>query len=445
MAFLAMRGLAIRATRAGGMIMKIGISSGARAASKFIMGFGLVSMLMDIVYEGALSVQGPLLASLGASAATVGLISGLGEATSLAGRLVTGPLADRVGRYWLFAIAGYAITALAVPAMGLAGSVVTVGILVVVERMGKAVRTPSRDAMISHASAAVGRGKGFALHELMDQIGATLGPLIVSGILFATGGEYGRALGVMVLPGAAAIAVLAWLRHRNPDPARFEQGAAGSDDSVAVPNGAADPSASAARTADPVATSAASVAQALPRQFWAYSLFCGLSLIGVATFAVLSFHMVGIGVDESFVPVMYAIAMLVDGLSALATGALYDRMGPKTLVVLPVLSACIPLFAYGDSFAPVAVGVVLWGLTTGVQESTMRAYVADLLPSDQRATGYGYFALVTGVGTMLGGAISGFMYGSFGPAAIRVFALGIEAVALLALMRLIRRGSVKTR
>lgn len=445
MAFLAMRGLAIRATRAGGMIMKRGISSGARAASKFIMGFGLVSMLMDIEYEGALSVQGPLLASLGASAATVGLISGLGEATSLAGRLVTGPLADRVGRYWLFAIAGYAITALAVPAMGLAGSVVTVGILVVVERMGKAVRTPSRDAMISHASAAVGRGKGFALHELMDQIGATLGPLIVSGILFATGGEYGRALGVMVLPGAAAIAVLAWLRHRNPDPARFEQGAAGSDDSVAVPNGAADPSASAARAADSVATSAASVAQALPRQFWAYSLICGLSLIGVTTFAVLSFHMVGIGVDESFVPVVYAIAMLVDGLSALATGALYDRMGPKTLIVLPVLSACIPLFAYGDSFAPVAVGVVLWGLTTGVQESTMRAYVADLLPSDQRATGYGYFALVTGVGTMLGGAISGFMYGSFGPAAIRVFALGIEAVALLALMRLIRRRSVKTR
>lgn len=443
MAFLAMRGLAIRAARAGGMIMKSGISTGARAASKFIMGFGLVSMLMDIVYEGALSVQGPLLASLGASAATVGLISGLGEATSLAGRLVTGPLADRVGRYWLFAIAGYAITALAVPAMGLAGSVVTVGILVVVERMGKAVRTPSRDAMISHASAAVGRGKGFALHELMDQIGATLGPLIVSGILFATGGEYGRALGVMVLPGAAAIAVLAWLRHRNPDPARFERGTAGIDDPASAPNGAASPSAPAVRDADSVAAPVASAAQVLPRQFWAYSLFCGLSLIGVATFAVLSFHMVGIGVDESFVPVMYAIAMLVDGLSALATGALYDRIGPKTLMVLPVLSACIPLFAYGDSFAPVAVGVVLWGLTTGVQESTMRAYVADLLPSDQRATGYGCFALVTGVGTMLGGVISGFLYGSFGPAAIRVFAFGVEAVALLALVCLIRGRSVK--
>ena len=176
------------------------------------MGFGLVSMLMDVVYEGALSVQGPLLASLGATAATVGLISGLGEATSLMGRLVTGPLTDRAGRYWLFAIAGYAITALAVPAMGLAGSVAAVGALVVLERMGKAVRTPSRDAMISHASAAVGRGKGFALHELMDQIGATLGPLIVSAILVATGGAYAKALGVMLLPGAAAIAVLLFLR-----------------------------------------------------------------------------------------------------------------------------------------------------------------------------------------------------------------------------------------
>ena len=129
-------------------------SERVREASRFIVGFGLVSMLMDVVYEGALSVQGRCWRSLGATAATVGHL-GLGEATSLAGRLVTAPLADRVGRYWLFAIAGYAITALAVPAMGWAGSVLAVGVLVVVERLGKAVRTPSRDAMISHASAAV--------------------------------------------------------------------------------------------------------------------------------------------------------------------------------------------------------------------------------------------------------------------------------------------------
>lgn len=126
-----------------------------------ITSFGLVSMFVDIVYEGALAVQDPLLLSLGASAALVGLISGLGEVTSLAGRLFTGPAAGRTSRYWLFAIASYAITALAVPAMGLVGSVVAAAALIIIERLGKAVRTPSRDAMLSHASSAVGRGKGF--------------------------------------------------------------------------------------------------------------------------------------------------------------------------------------------------------------------------------------------------------------------------------------------
>lgn len=414
--------------------MRGGFTATARAASKFIMGFGVVSMLMDIVYEGALSVQGPLLASLGASAATVGLISGLGEATSLAGRLVTGPLADRVGRYWIFAIAGYAITALAVPAMGVAGSVLSVGILVVVERMGKAVRTPSRDAMISHASAAVGRGKGFALHELMDQIGATLGPLIVSGILFVTGGEYSRALGVMVLPGSAAIGVLAWLRHRNPDPAKFEEGAVGVG---AEPSDAGE--ASLARSTAP-AFPAALGFRDLPRQFWEYSLFCGLCLVGVATFAVLSFHMVGAGVSEALVPVLYAVAMLVDGVAALVTGSMYDRVGPKTLLALPVLSALVPVFAFSGSMVAMVVGVVIWGMTTGVQESTMRAYVADLLPSTARATGYGYFALVTGAGTMLGGTIAGFLYGTAGAGALIAFAFAIEAVAFFLLTRQLKRA-----
>lgn len=400
--------------------MKGRMGGRALAASRFIMGFGLVSMLMDVVYEGALSVQGPLLASLGATAATVGAISGLGEATSLMGRLVTGPLADRIGRYWLFAIAGYAITAIAVPAMGLAGSVAAVGALVVLERMGKAVRTPSRDAMISHASAAVGRGKGFALHELMDQVGATLGPLIVSSILVATGGEYGKALGVMLLPGAAAIAVLLFLRKKNPDPSRFEYG-----DQAAARDGLAGDS--------PIRRDAAPArigARELPASFWAYSLFCGFALVGVATFAVLSFHMVSVHVvDESFVPVVYAIAMLVDGAAAMVTGALYDKMGPKTLLSLPLLSALIPLFAYSDQASLVMVGVLIWGVTTGIQESTMRAYVADLLPSSQRATGYGCFALVVGAGTMLGGMIAGWLYGVGGAAAIIPFTFAIEAIA----------------
>ncbi len=186
----------------------------------FIATFGAVSMLMDIVYQAALSVQGPLLASLGATALVVGVVSGLGEATALVGRLFSGSLADRTGRYWLLAILGYAATAVAVPAMGFVGSLVGVSTLVVFERFGKSLRTPSRDAMLSHAESAVGTGKGFALHEVLDQIGAFGGPLATSALLSVTAGDYRVALGVMIVPGLAAIAVLLRLKHRVPRGAR---------------------------------------------------------------------------------------------------------------------------------------------------------------------------------------------------------------------------------
>ena len=150
-------------------------------------------------------MQGPLLSSFGANAFVVGLVSGLGEATALGGRLFSGPLADRTGRYWSFAILGSAATAIAVPAMGFAGSLVAVAALVIFERLGKSIRTPSRDAMISHASSAVGRGKGFAMHEVMDQIGAMAGPLAVPALLRLTGNDYRVALGLLVIPGIAAI------------------------------------------------------------------------------------------------------------------------------------------------------------------------------------------------------------------------------------------------
>lgn len=390
----------------------------------FIAGFGLVSMFMDIVYEGALSVQGPLLLSLGASSALVGVVSGLGEATSLAGRLVSGPAADRTGRYWLFAILGYAVTALAVPAMGFAGSVAAVSALIIVERLGKSLRTPSRDAMLSHASAAVGRGRGFALHELLDQVGAVCGPLAVAAILWATSSNYGAALGVLAVPGAVAVCILVLLRRRVPDPSAYEQG----------PAVAGEPPAAAGDAGDRPAR------LRLPRVFWAYAALCGLSLSGVATFAVMSYHMVSRGLmGAAAVPLVYALAMGVDALAAWVTGNLYDRVGPKTLLALPVLSACIPLFAYGDSLAAVLVGAVLWGLTTGVQESTMRAYVADLVPSSKRASAYGMFSVFTGVGTLLGGAVAGALYAGPGAGAIIAWTAAVQVLALAALAAVLKK------
>ena len=147
--------------------------------------FGLVSLLMDFVYEGARSITGPLLAGLGASAAQVGVVTGAGEAAALGLRLVSGPLADRTRRFWAWTIAGYALTAVTVPLLGLTGVLWAAGALVIAERVGKAVRSPAKDTLLSHATAATGRGRGFAVHEAMDQVGALIGPLIVAGMLAA--------------------------------------------------------------------------------------------------------------------------------------------------------------------------------------------------------------------------------------------------------------------
>lgn len=402
----------------------------------FIAGFGVVSMLMDIVYEGAISVQGPLLASLGATAALVGIVTGIGEGTALIGRLFSGPAADKTGHYWLFAILGYAITAVSVPAMGFAGSIVAVSSLIIIERFGKSLRTPSRDAMLSHAAAAVGKGKGFAIHEVLDQVGAIAGPLIVSAILSATHNDYAPALGVLAIPGIASICILLYVRHRTPHPRIYEEEtlAAAAQEEDAAP-------AVAKQAASPEATTDKAASLKLPPRFWLYTGFCGLVLAGVATFGVLSYHMVAANVvDDAVVPIIYAGAMAIDAVFAALTGVLYDKLGTKVLFALPLISAAIPWFAYSTNIGIILVGVLLWGASLGIQESTMRAAVSDMVPSDRRATAYGMFSVAIGIGSLLGGAMAGTLYSISVPLLIGYTSV-IEIVAFVLLAIIVKKRS----
>lgn len=144
-------------------------------AYRFIVLMGIVSMFGDITYEGARSITGPYLAVLGASAGIIGLVSGIGEFVGYALRLVSGRFADRAKAYWPLTFIGYGLI-LSVPLLGLVGYWHLAVLLIILERMGKAIRTPARDAILSHATKQVGRGWGFALHEALDQVGAIVGP-----------------------------------------------------------------------------------------------------------------------------------------------------------------------------------------------------------------------------------------------------------------------------
>ncbi|MEH0934204.1 MFS transporter [Micromonospora psammae] len=380
---------------------------------RFVTAFGVVSLLSDVVYEGARSVIGPYLATFGASATVVGLVTGAGEATALAGRLATGPLADRTRAYWPLVLVGYAVTMVAVPALGLATALWLAAALFIAERAGKAIRGPARDVMLSNAAAAVGRGKGFAVHEALDQAGAVAGPLLVAAVLAATAQNYRPAFLALAVPGVAGVLLLLWLRAGVPDPRRFEPG----------PRPGAAPAPPAAR---------------LPRVFWAYLAFTVLTTAGFATFGVLSFHLATRNVvPVAAVPVVYAAAMGIDAIAALASGWLYDRAGFRVLAAVPVLTALIPLAAFTTTTATAVVGVLAWGAVLGIQESTMRAAIADIVPAARRGTAYGVFAAGLGGATLVGGLLTGALY-DYSITALVITVAGIQAAALILFLAIVR-------
>ena len=366
-----------------------------------VVGFGLVSLSADMVYEGARSITGPLLASLGASALLVGLVTGAGEGLALVLRVVAGPLADRSGRYWSITLVGYALTAVCVPLLavtpflGAAGLVVACA-LILAERTGKAVRSPAKTALLAEAAGQVGHGRGFAVHKALDQVGAFAGPLLVAGVLALTSTLW-PGLALLAVPGAAAIVLLLWIRARFPDtPDR------------PAPSGAPGTAA----LTDPSAPTGITVPrEPLPRVFYLFAAAAGAASAGLVTFGVISFHLTEAHlVPVAAVPLVYAAGMAAEAPAALATGYLYDRWGAKVLLVLPFLVATVPALAFGSSALTVVAGVLVWGAAYGLQDSTVKALVADLVPRARRATAYGVFASIQGAAAVVGGVLAGALY-----------------------------------
>ncbi|MEA5454804.1 MFS transporter [Sinomonas sp. JGH33] len=387
-------------------------SSNRIGPTGFVLAFGVVSMLADVVYEGARSITGPFLATLGASGALVGFITGLGEAAALVLRLATGPLADRTRRYWPLTIAGYALTVVAVPVMSLAASLWQAAALVVAERFGKAVRTPARDTMLANAGGSIGHGMAFAVHEALDQVGAFLGPLLVALMVAVSG--YHLGFGVLAIPGALALLAVVLLRRAVPAPDHYDSPVR------AEPGG--DGQVTASR---------------LPRTFWWYSAFTAASMLGFATFAVISYHLeVRRVLPEPLIPVVYAVAMAAAGLAALGSGALYDRFGLRGLVAALPLTAAVPFLSFSTEAALVWIGAAVWGASLGMHEATFRAAVAKLVPRDRRATAYGVFTAVYGTAWLAGSTAMGALYEVSIPA-VAAFAVGTQLVALVLFVPLV--------
>ena len=364
--------------------------------TRFVMRLGLVSLFADFAYEGSHAILGSFLATLKANPMLVGLIAGAGELAGSSLRLFAGHFADRTRRYWPIMAGGYLANLLAVPTLALAQNLWVAVPLIWAERLGKGLRTPARNVVLAQAGEHLGAGRAFGLHTVLDQFGGLLGPLMVAGVVAGFG--YHAAFASLLIPAAASLVMLRYARLLAP-PLKAQP--------------AAEPSV------------------ALPSIFYGYMAFAALTVMGLAHFILFSYHLaVAHRLPAPWIPLLYALAMAINGLTALAAGRLFDRLGLKTLYLLPLLLLIAdPLQFLSRSPLGLVAAVIVWGAALGVQDGALRAGITRLVPARRLGAAFGLFDLGFGLAWMIGSLAMGALY-RIRPADLVIFGTVTEVLAL---------------
>jgi len=349
----------------------------ARAALRFVLMMGVVNFFADFTYEGGRGIVGEFLGSLGASGAIVGVVAGGGELAGYAIRSVSGMIADRTGRYWIDAWAGYIINMLCVPALALVGAWPAAAGLVVGERIGRGIRKPVMSAIIAQAGRDMGGGGlAFGINEFLDQLGATIGPLVVA-YAMVRGGGYHLGFGVLLIPAILTLVCLAPAnalgRHLTPTP--------GDPDEPPLKD---------------------------PAAFRRYLIGGAFMAAGFVDFALISLrfsrdHIVG----AAAVSVWFAVAMLVAAVAAPILGKLYDRFGSGVIAIGVTMSAVASPLAFLGFGGVALAGAALWGFGTAVVDALLLALIASVITKRRGATTFGFFDLIFGLAWFAGSAIAG--------------------------------------
>lgn len=375
-------------------------------AMMFLILFGIVSLFSDMTHEGASSIRGAYLALLGASAGAIGFISGLGELIGYSMRYLFGRITDRTRSYWPMVILGYVLDIIAVPALALVGEHgwIAACLLLVVQRMGKAIKKPAKDTIMSFAASQEGAGRSFGLQELLDQIGAFLGPVLLWLVMLGRTDAspirtYSLCFAVLAIPGGITLLLLLYTRSRFPNPEQFEP-----EPKEYIPF-------------------------RMKKSFILYIAGISLFAFGFIDYSLIVMHIsrtaalsgaAGL-ITEETLPLLYAGAMLIDAVSALFFGFLYDRIGVRSLIFSTLLSSGFAVFVFSMHSVPaLLVGIALWGIGMGAQESILKAAVSSMVPKSSRATGYGIFECSFGFFWFLGSWLMGALYDFSIPAMVAV-------------------------
>ena len=353
----------------------------SRSALQFVFIIGIINFFADFTYEGARGIVGPFLGSLGASATVLGFVAGLGELMGYALRSVSGYFADRFHRHWVFAFLGYAVNMLAVPALALTTHWPVAATLVVTERVGRGIRKPTVDAMLSYAGKSIGAGWVFGLNEALDQAGATIGPLLMAWILYLNSG-FRAGFAVLLIPALLCLAILLAARLLHPQPHELERGA---KRTLAHTN--------------------------LSRAYWIYFAAGALIAAGFADFALIGFHFQKAdAVPRNWIPLFYAVAMASGALISIPLGRLFDRFGANTSLFAFLISAAAGPLVFLGTFRFALIAMIFWGIGMSAQGALFQAMLTHVIPPQKRSTAFGLFDTGFGVAWFLGSAAMGLLY-----------------------------------
>ena len=348
-------------------------------AFRFVLIMGLVNLFADMTYEGGASINGPFLGSFGASAAAISIIAGLGEFLGYSLRSIAGYISDRSGRYWLMTFVGYGINLLAVPALALAFNWPLAAGLVLAERVGRAIRKPTVESMLSYTTGTLGKGWVYAVNTALDETGATIGPLLIAAVLFLNG-NYRTGYGLLLIPALLALASLSAARFVFPTPSDLESG----------------------RTA---------TAPGFTFSYWLYMLAGSFFAAGLMSFEFISYHLSNSNVVTGhWIPAFLALSTGAGVIASLILGKAYDRIGLPVVLFAVVLSSLFSPLVFLGGFSVALVGMLLWGVGYATQDTLFKAVIAGVLPEGQRSLAFGVFYIGYGGGWLVGSIITGLLY-----------------------------------
>lgn len=381
--------------------MKLQKYSTHNAAFRFVLILGLVNLFADMTYEGGGSINGQFLSQLGASAAAVSIIAGAGEFLGYGVRSLSGIIADKLHRVWSITFVGYAINLLAVPAMALAPNWQVAALFIFLERIGRGIRKPTVESMLSYTTKEFGRGWVYSLNNALDETGATIGPLLMA-LFILNKGTYRTGFALLLVSSGLALIFLIAARIKFPAPEKLEK----------------------------INHSPTTGTKKFAVSYWIYMVACSFFAAGLFSYELISYHFVKIHLfDQRWIPAFLTLATALGVFTSLLMGKAYDRYGMPVVIIAVTLSSLFAPLALLGEIELILISMALLGLGYATQDTLFNAIIAGLLPEGRRNFAFGLFYAGYGVGWLLGSIVMGLLY-EYSSFAVAIYSIAIQLLSV---------------